>query len=297
MVRIIKKIECIALAAVVIGAFAGCSKENAGSDGGKYGSIKTITTPSDFKGNTGDVKIESGDTYAVIKIKGYEGEMKCKLFPEAAPEGVDNFVKLANSGYYSDKIFHRVMKDFMIQGGSANGDGMSTDSDPEFNVEYNSSMRHYYGALCYANAGSINGSQFYIVNNKSYSPVSSKNYENNIAVFDQYISQIEKLLKTATGEEKDNLEFNLKYYSSMKSSASSSIRALDELTEEMEEKYKSVGGVPRLDGGYTVFGQMVEGFEILDAVSKVEVEKQIGSDEESRPVQDIVIESVTIHTA
>lgn len=262
-----------------------------------YGTIKTIETPDSFTGNTGEVKIESGDTYAVIKIEGYEGEIKIKLFPEAAPEGVKNFIDSANSGYYTGKDIHRVVKDFMMQGGSANGDGRSTEGDPEFYVEYNAKMRHFYGALCYANAGGVNGRQFYIVNSKNYSPVTADVYEYSISEADYYISVYEELLKTATEEEKEVCNIYINRYKSQKGSAQSSIRALEENTQEITDKYDQVGGTPYLDGGYTVFGQTVSGFEIIDAISGVEVEPQSGSTEISHPVEKILIESITIHTA
>lgn len=281
---------CTALTVAVI--TSGCS-----SNTEDYGTIKTVTASNDFEGNIGEVKIESGDTYAVIKIQGFEGEIKCKLFPEAAPEGVQNFIDTANSGYYNGKEIHRVIKNFMIQGGSENGDGMSTDSDPKFYVEYNSKMRHFYGALCYANGGGVNGRQFYIVNNKSYTPVTIESLESGIDDIDDYISQIENLLKTASGSDKAVLERNLEYYKNMKASTQSSIRAIEDNTEAVEEKYEEVGGTPHLDGGYTVFGQTVEGFEVIDAVSGVEVETPSGSNEKSHPIEKVIIESVTIHTA
>lgn len=262
-----------------------------------YGTIKTIETPDSFSGNIGEVKIESGDTYAVIKIEGYEGEIKIKLFPEAAPEGVKNFIDSANSGYYTGKDIHRVVKDFMMQGGSANGDGRSTDDDPEFYVEYNAKMRHFYGALCYANAGGVNGRQFYIVNSKNYSPVTADVYEYSINEADYYISVYEGMLKTATEEEKEICNLYIDRYKSQKGSAQSSIRALEENTQEVTDKYNQVGGTPYLDGGYTVFGQTVEGFNIIDAISGVEVEPQSGGNEISHPVEKILIESITIHTA
>lgn len=263
-----------------------------------YGTIKTIETPDGFTGNIGEVKIESGDTYAVIKIEGYDGEIKIKLFPEAAPEGVQNFIDTANSGYYTGKDIHRVIKDFMIQGGSANGDGRSDESDPQFYVEYNAKMRHFYGALCYANAGGVNGRQFYIVNNKTYSPITASMYENNITQLDAALDNLNELAANAASEdEKAYYQSYINMYEAQKGSAYSSIRALEENTREVTDKYNQVGGTPHLDGGYTVFGQTVEGFEIIDAISEVEVETQSGGNEESHPVEKIIIESVTIHTA
>lgn len=94
------------------------------------------------------------------------GDIKFILFPDVAPKAVENFVGHAKSGYYEGVIFHRVIKDFMIQGGDPTGTGMGGESifgstfEDEFSVDY----RNFYGALSMANAGpSTNGSQFFIV--------------------------------------------------------------------------------------------------------------------------------------
>lgn len=300
--KIITKLGCASLASILL--LTGCSgSDNSENDSGEYGNIKTIKTSDSFEGNLADinsdgsdVQLKSGDTYAVITIKDY-GEITCKLYPEAAPEGVQNFIDLANSGYYTGKDIHRVVKDFMMQGGSANGDGMSTEDDPSFNVEYNSKMRHYYGALCYANGGGINGSQFYIVNNKSFSDVSRSSFESQLTQLDAVISEINGYMESAADDEKIYYQSYLDYYTPMRNSTASSIRALEERTDEMTAKYKEVGGTPFLDGGYTVFGQTVSGFDVIDKISEVEVELQSSGGEESHPVQKIIIESVEIKTA
>ena len=283
-----KKLLCGSLAAVML--LAGCSENSGG------GNINTVDTPAGFTGNVGDVTIESGDTYAVITIQGF-GSITCKLFPEAAPVGVQNFIDLANSGYYSGKEIHRVISDFMLQGGSKNGDGMSTEDDPSFGVEYNTNMRHFYGALCYANAGGINGSQFYIVNNKSYSPVSEATIQSQLDQLDDILEELNFYISGAASEdEKEYYQSLYNYYNSMKGTYSSQLKAAQELTDEMRAKYEEVGGAVFLDGGYTVFGQTVDGFDVIDKVSAVEVEAN-SSGEQSHPVQKIVIESVEIFTA
>lgn len=277
----------------------GCSQ----GESNEYGGIKTINTPDSFKGNIADinddyseVELQSGDTYAVITIQGF-GEITCKLYPEAAPEGVQNFIDLANSGYYTGKDIHRVVKDFMMQGGSANGDGMSTSSDPSFNVEYCSKMRHYYGALCYANAGGINGSQFYIVNNKGFSDNDEASLQSQIDQFDSAIEELNGLIAESDESAKSYYQQYLDYYTSMKATYASQLRAVQERTDEMTAKYEKVGGTPFLDGGYTVFGQTVKGFDVIDAISEVEVEAQASGNEISHPVQEIIISSIEIKTA
>ena len=259
---------------------------------------KEIETPDSFKGNTIDVTLEKGDTYAVIKIKDY-GEIKCKLFPEAAPMGVQNFIDTADSGFYTDKLVHRVMKDFMMQGGSKNGDGMSTPDEPAFGVEYNKNMRHFYGALCFANAGGVNGTQFYIVNSKTCDLSSAgtvEDYDEALAALDQNIEELTGLIGNATGDEQTYYQQYLEYYQSLKPEYEFAKKVLEQRTKEMEDKYGKEGGTPFLDGNYTVFGQVVEGFDVIDKISEAEVEAQPGSDEISHPVTDIVIESVTIGT-
>lgn len=271
------------------------------SDSNEYGGIKTIESPESFQGNTADInknsatELKSGDTYAVITIEGY-GAITCKLYPEAAPEGVQNFIDLANSGYYSGKDVHRVVKGFMMQGGSANGDGMSVDTDPSFNVEYNSKMRHYFGALCYANAGGINGSQFYIVNSREFSDISEDALSAQLEQIDSTIDELNEQLKSAEEDAKAYFQQYLDYYSANRNTYASQLRALKERTDEMTEKYKEVGGTPFLDGGYTVFGQTIDGFDVIDAISEVDVELQKSGNEESHPVQKIVISSVEIKT-
>lgn len=266
------------------------------SSDSEYGSIKTIESPEGFTGNVGDVTLESGDTYAVITIQDF-GSITVKLFPEAAPEGVKNFIDLANKGYYSGKEIHRVVADFMLQGGSQNGDGHSTEDDPSFNVEYNTDMRHFYGALCYANAGGINGSQFYIINNKSNKPVSEEDMQANVDYYESQMEMAEEYAAAAeSDEEREYYEFYRDYFASFASTAKSQLRALKEATDEITAKYEKVGGYPYLDGGYTVFGQTVDGFDVIDAVSAVKVEQQQSMDEISHPVEKITIESVEIFT-
>lgn len=294
--------EITAASLTALCLLAGCSN---GEESSEYGGIKTINTPDSFKGNIADinndyseVSLQSGDTYAVISIKGF-GEITCKLYPEAAPEGVQNFIDLANSGYYTGKDIHRVIKDFMIQGGSVNGDGMSTDSDPSFNVEYCSKMRHYYGALCYANAGGINGSQFYIVNNKNFSDTDEASLQFQVDQLDGMIEELNGLIDSVEDENtRAYYQSALDYYSSIRATYASQLRALQERTQEMTDKYGKVGGTPHLDGGYTVFGQTVKGFDVIDAISQVEVEAASSSSTEvSHPVQEIIISSVEIKTA
>ncbi len=107
---------------------------------------------------------ESGDKVAVMKTN--MGEIKIKLFPKEAPKTVENFVTHAKNGYYNGLIFHRVIKDFMIQGGDPTGTGMGGESiwGRSFEDEFDPALHNLRGALSMANAGpNTNGSQFFIV--------------------------------------------------------------------------------------------------------------------------------------
>ena len=104
------------------------------------------------------------DTVAVIKTN--LGDVKVKFFPEHAPKAVENFITHAKNGYYNGIIFHRVIKDFMIQGGDPTGTGMGGQSiwGRSFEDEFTPELHNLCGALSMANAGPCtNGSQFFIV--------------------------------------------------------------------------------------------------------------------------------------
>ncbi len=105
-----------------------------------------------------------GDLTAIMHTN--MGDIKIKLFPNEVPKTVKNFVELSKSGYYNGIIFHRVIKDFMIQGGDPTGTGMGGSSiyGEKFEDEFNENLHNVRGALSMANAGpNTNGSQFFIV--------------------------------------------------------------------------------------------------------------------------------------
>ncbi len=107
---------------------------------------------------------KAGEEVAIITTN--HGEIKLRLFPEVAPKAVENFKTHAKDGYYNGVTFHRVMEDFMIQGGDPQGTGRGGESiwGAPFEDEFNNDYRNLYGALSMANAGKgTNGSQFFIV--------------------------------------------------------------------------------------------------------------------------------------
>ncbi len=114
--------------------------------------------------------LKSGEKIAVMKTN--MGEIKIRFFPEHAPKAVENFLTHAQNGYYNGMIFHRVINDFMIQGGDPTGTGMGGESiwGESFEDEFTPELHNFRGALSMANAGpSTNGSQFFIVQAKEVS--------------------------------------------------------------------------------------------------------------------------------
>ena len=113
----------------------------------------------------------AGDTVAIINTT--KGTIKVKLFPEETPKTFENFTTHAKNGYYDGIIFHRVIKDFMIQGGDPEGTGRGGESiwGHSFDDEFHPDLHNIRGALCMANAGpNTNGSQFFIVQCSSCDP-------------------------------------------------------------------------------------------------------------------------------
>ncbi len=187
---------------------------------------------------------QQGDITAVMKTT--LGEIKFLLFPEAAPKAVENFTTHAKNGYYTGIIFHRVIPDFMIQGGDPTGTGRGGESiwgrsfEDEFSVDYH----NIRGALSMANAGpSTNGSQFFIVQAKE--------------VDDGLLAQMEQLSDRG-------------------------------FPTECVEDYRALGGTPWLDFKHTVFGQVIEGMDVVDAIATVKTGYG------DKPVEDVVILGVDV---
>ncbi len=113
-------------------------------------------------------KPSKGESVAVMHTN--MGDISIRFFPEYAPKAVENFITHSKNGYYDGLIFHRVINDFMIQGGDPTGTGMGGESiyKRSFEDEFNKELHNIRGALCMANAGpDTNGSQFFIVQAKS----------------------------------------------------------------------------------------------------------------------------------
>ena len=201
---------------------------------------------------------QPGDPIAVMETN--MGTIRIRLFPQYAPLTVENFIGLAGQGFYDGLIFHRVINNFMIQGGCPEGIGtggmsifLDEDGNPQnFEDEPSDYLWNFRGALSMANAGpNTNQSQFFIVQNSDPLP-------------DDWVEALR--------------EFGY--------------------PELAIEHYNQYGGTPFLDGMFegspslhTVFGQVIEGMDVVDAIAGV----QVGPGD--RPVDEVVMISVTIETA
>lgn len=277
----IKKICAALLCGAIAVTLTGCSKRL------NVKSNKPAVIEG-FDGNVVEVSPKSGDLIATFEIEGF-GEIKAVLFPKAAPVGVENFQKLCDAGYYEGLKIHRVMEGFMMQGGSLNGNGTGGEAlvnGGQFEIETAQNARHFYGALCYANAAGKNTTQFYIVNSKTPQTLDTSDEERLTKNINLRLDELNANAKEY-GEEYaeyylhdiqyDQTEFDFRKYA----------------TDEVKARYQEVGGYAPLDGNYTVFGQVYSGLDVVEAISKVEVELN-DSGEPSKPVEDIIIKKVTV---
>jgi len=192
----------------------------------------------------------------MILITTNQGDIKIKLYNET-PYHRDNFVKLVEESFYDSLLFHRVIKDFMIQAGDPTSKNASATASlgsggPGYTLpaEINPDLFHKKGALSAARTGDqtnptrrSSGSQFYIVQGKPLTDTELSSYEQRLGTV---------------------------------------------FTAKQKEVYKTIGGTPFLDGQYTVFGEVVEGLDILDKIAAVEC----GAND--RPKSNVMILSMKI---
>ena len=204
----IRKLMACMLAAVCAAGFTACSSNTSSADSSVVsessdngGSASSDSTAAEMVknapatgGNIGDVTIQSGDIVAEFEIDGF-GTIKAKLFPDIAPVGVQNFIQLAQDGYYTGKNIHRVISDFMLQGGSENGDGTG---GPGYAIrgEFSSNgvendLSHVRGVLSMARAQPMDsaGSQFFIMHKDS------PHLDGQYAAFGQVTGNVEEAIR------------------------------------------------------------------------------------------------------
>lgn len=239
-------------------------------------------------GNIGnEVTFKDGDLIAEIEIENY-GTIKAKLFPDLAPNAVDNFVKLSEEKYYDGLKINRVAKDMCIQGGSLYEDGTGgtalISKDGTFPNEISLDARHFYGALCSANLDGKNTTQFYIVNCKTPQDITQYDSEKILAKAAEF---------TAAKEGMDSLDPQYDYNTAQEAYYTQLAAMISGATDEVKTKYAEKGGYPLWDGMSTVFGQVYEGFDVLEKISAVEVTtNNLGKVE--RPKTAVIIKTVKI---
>jgi cyclophilin family peptidyl-prolyl cis-trans isomerase len=244
-----------------------------------------------------------GNENTTVIIKTTVGDITIKLY-DGTPAHRDNFIRLINSGFYEGVSFHRIIKSFMIQAGdpdtkssrSANlPDSLKTFTIPP---EINSMYFHKKGALCAARQGDdINpekrssGTQFYIVEgeklsdqelNQAEQKINSNIKQNRFAFFMKTVSDSIKLTGQPVNVSQVQQLASVKMFQYLTTYTDYKI------SSEQRNIYKTIGGTPRLDATYTVFGEVTDGMRIVDKISETP------TDSEDKPITDIKIVKIKI---
>ncbi len=232
------------------------------------------------------------------------GDMTVLLYEET-PLHKENFLRLAKSGAYDSTIWHRVIEDFMIQGGDVTKKEGSNEVDLDnIPAELDRGFYHTKGALAAARTGdNVNperkssSCQFYIVQGRE---IKRKDLEIDPANLQKGISQLlsnadydtvrqkfQNLYQQGKNEQANDLAYSLIDLCEQEFD----IKIRKDIPENALEAYEKVGGTPHLDGAYTVYGTVVDGLEIIDKVAEVNVNG-------SKPVEDVYItmEVITLKT-
>lgn len=243
-----------------------------------------------------------------VRIKTSMGDIVVRLYDET-PKHRDNFVKLAKEGYFDGTLFHRVIRDFMIQGGDPDSKGAPAGKNlgtggPDYTIPAEfvfPKLYHKRGALSAARTGDevnpnreSSGSQFYIVWGKTYKPAELKQMERQLAmqqeqaVFNQLVADNkEKIMELRRNRDRAGLQ-ELQDDLIASTKAICAEKGLPKFTDEQVESYTTVGGTPFLDNQYTVFGEVEEGLEIVGKIQEVETGRN------DRPKDDVVMLSVEV---
>lgn len=243
----------------------------------------------------------SQESEFIVLISTNMGNMKVRLYNDT-PLHRDNFLKLADKKYFDGTLFYRVVKDFVIQGGSSDsrnapaGKHIGYGEKPvNIDSEFRPGRFHKKGALCAPRQPQdINHfkmsdvSQFYIVKGRIFTETELDNLEkirNNPIMVDlkkkYYLPNKEELerLKTTDGKAYNDLLRSIKDKINFEYSISRKL----EFSEEQRKAYTTTGGCPDLDGDYTVFGEVIEGMDVIDKMASLPVDKN------DRPLKDVTI--------
>ena len=244
----------------------------------------------------------------LVKLETTMGNITVALYNET-PKHRDNFIKLVKEGVYDSTLFHRVIKQFMIQAGdpdskNASDTAMLGSGDVGYTIpaEFNPKFFHKKGVLAAARQGddvnpekASSGCQFYIVTGRKFTEPQLLGMENKIneqreeALFDslarQHMKEIYKMRKAGDNAGLLELQDTLEAQARELADKEEKFR----FTPEQIKAYSTVGGAPHLDGSYTVFGEVTEGMEVVE---NIEIAKTNRAD---RPVENIRILKASIH--
>lgn len=242
-----------------------------------------------------------------VLIKTTEGDITIKLY-NGTPKHRDNFLKLVKEGYYNGVLFHRVIKDFMVQAGdpdskNAPAGKMLGSGDPGYEIDAEIKVPEYFHkryALAAARTGGpqnplrrSSGSQFYIVTGHQVDSAQLTNIEKTIrnnrmeGVFNQLaVPQQDTISAMQRNHDRAGLQ---KLHDELVEQAAKVVAEQgDNLTPRMREAYTTAGGAPHLDGAYTVFGEVIKGQEVVDKIEKV------ATDSNDRPKADVRVLEMTV---
>lgn len=244
----------------------------------------------------------------MLKIETSLGDITVKLYNET-PLHRDNFIKLAKDGTYNGTLFHRVIKDFMVQAGDPDSKNapkgkMLGSGDVGYTVPAEFVYPQYFhkkGVLSAARQGddtnpkkASSGCQFYIVTGKVYNDSTllgmeqQKNQNKLTNVFNalaqKHMKEIYKMRKANDEEGLYALQDTLLAQAEAEAAKQPDFH----FTPEQIKAYTTVGGTPHLDGEYTVFGEVLEGMDIVDKIQKVK------TDRSDRPEEDVKIINVSV---
>ena len=257
---------------------------------------------------SGQKKDGNMEKETVLKIETSMGDIKVKLYNET-PKHRDNFIKLAKDGTYNGTLFHRVIKDFMVQAGDPESKNapkgkMLGSGDVGYTVPAEFVYPKYFhkkGALSAARQGDevnpkkeSSGCQFYIVTGKVFNDSTLLNMEqqknqNKVTEAFNALAQkhMKEIYKMRQANDQDGL-YALQDTLFIQAEAEAAKQPDFHFTPEQIKAYTTVGGTPHLDGEYTVFGEVVEGMDIVDKI------QQVKTDRSDRPEEDVKIEKVTV---
>lgn len=255
-----------------------------------------------------DKKAKDMSEETKLKIETTAGDIVVKLYNET-PQHRDNFIKLAENGTYEGTLFHRVIKDFMIQAGDPDSKNASKGQmlgagDVGYTIPAEFVYPKYFhkkGALSAARQGdnvnpqkASSGCQFYIVTGKVYSDSALLSMEqqmnqmrfNNLfnTLASKHAKDIYKMRKAGDQEGLMNLQDTLIAQVEKQLAGQPEFR----FTPEQVKAYTTVGGTPHLDGEYTVFGEVLEGMDVVDKI------QQVKTDRNDRPEEDVKIIKVEV---